>query len=1062
MHEQETITEPETRCPRRRLRWALLVLLLLTIGALGLVWAMREKLATDYIESELVSRGVQASYEVKRIGYGSQILENVVIGDPARPDAVIRRLEVGIALGLYGPEIGTITARGVRLYGRIVDGKVSLGQIDRLLPEPTGAPFALPNQRIDVADAAIALETPAGLVVLALAGRGNLADGFRGQMAMAARELEIGGCAIAAPRANVAVAVDDLRPSLRGPVEAQTLRCGDVQAERPRSALALTLAPAVDSWRGGGALRLDSLVSGPNRLADIEGRLTFAGDAARTQGRADLRAGAFETEGARTALARMYGPYALSLDRGEALFSGDVEAAGLRLGNAALDGVLASLGGAGGTPLGPIAESLTDAVVQAGRERMEMRARAWLAAGPGRGAVRVNALRLTGTGGARLLVDGGSGATFFWPANRLRLDGDFALSGGGFPETRFTLRQASADAPLEGVGRIAPIRAGEASLTLGEIEFGAAPDGDTRFRAVARLDGPFSGGRVRGLVLPLAGRFGAGGFALGESCVAVGFEALEVQNLRLGAARLPLCPEGRAMLWQGPGGALQGGAQVAALRFAGRLGSSPITLAATRLQVGPAGFTASDFAARLGGAEAVNRLDITSLAGRFEGGGMAGDFEGLAGDLAAVPLLIGEGAGSWRFAGGELVADGAINLADREEEARFHPLVSRDFRLVISGSDVAATGTLVHPQSGAQVARATIAHDLSTGAGNAVLDVADLRFRPGFQPEMLTPLTVGVVALVDGAVTGQGRIAWDENDVRSTGAFETQGMNLAAPFGPVQGLSTRIEFTDLLGLVTAPGQVARVDLIQAGIDVLDGEIRYHLQPDYRVAIEGARWPFSGGVLDLEPTVLDFSRETTKYLTFRVNGLDAARFVAQMDFGNISATGTFDGVIPMRFDANGSGFIQNGRLSARSEGGTLSYIGELTDQDLGTYGVLAFNALKSLRYDKFDLTLNGALDGEFITVIDLDGIARDPGSTTLPGSGGIAQMVAGRVLNQLARIPFEFNIRIQGQFRSLFATAQSFSDPTLLIQSVLPDRLIDAAIPTESDNNVQDEESEPVR
>jgi hypothetical protein len=287
-------------------------------------------------------------------------------------------------------------------------------------------------------------------------------------------------------------------------------------------------------------------------------------------------------------------------------------------------------------------------------------------------------------------------------------------------------------------------------------------------------------------------------------------------------------------------------------------------------------------------------------------------------------------------------------------------------------------------------------------------------------------------------------------------------MNLAAPFGPVEGLTTRIEFTDLLGLTSAPGQRAHVDRIQAGIDVLDGDIRFQLQPDYRVAIEGARWPFSGGLLDLEPTVLDFSRETTKYLTFRVTGLDAARFVEQMEFSNIAATGTFDGIIPMQFDEEGAGHILGGRLSARSDGGTLSYVGELTDRDLGAYGILAFNALKSLRYSRFALTLNGELDGEFITVIDLDGIARDPAGTTVPGGGGIAGLVVGRVFRQISRIPFEFNITIQGQFRSLIATTRSFSDPTPLIESVLPQLLREREQNREQrENDVQDEESEPV-
>ena len=157
------------------------------------------------------------------------------------------------------------------------------------------------------------------------------------------------------------------------------------------------------------------------------------------------------------------------------------------------------------------------------------------------------------------------------------------------------------------------------------------------------------------------------------------------------------------------------------------------------------------------------------------------------------------------------------------------------------------------------MALATIDHDLGSGAGQAVLDVPELRFSPGgLQPDTLTPLTVGVVALVDGALTGQGRIEWSARGVRSTGSFATDDMDLAAPFGPVEGLATRIEFTDLLGLTSAPGQEARIRLIRAGIDVYDGVVRYQLRPNYHVAIESARWPLAGGTLTLEPTVLDFS------------------------------------------------------------------------------------------------------------------------------------------------------------------------------------------------------------
>ena len=76
------------------------------------------------------------------------------------------------------------------------------------------------------------------------------------------------------------------------------------------------------------------------------------------------------------------------------------------------------------------------------------------------------------------------------------------------------------------------MQAGGARLALGDIAFAAGADGSTRFRTTAVLDGPFSGGRVAGLSLPLTGRFGRGGFTLGERCVTASFRALQVQSLR--------------------------------------------------------------------------------------------------------------------------------------------------------------------------------------------------------------------------------------------------------------------------------------------------------------------------------------------------------------------------------------------------------------------------------------------------------------------------------------------------------------------------------------------------
>ncbi|MGZ8282457.1 MAG: intermembrane phospholipid transport protein YdbH family protein [Allosphingosinicella sp.] len=1059
MEKQDDPQQERRRRRPRGWRLALILLALLVVVAVAVVWSVRVQLATRYVESELARRGVRATYEISQVGLRTQVLENLVIGDPRRPDAVIRRVEIGVRIGLTGPQIGLIRARGVRMRGRVVGGRLRLGDIDKLLPPPTGLPFRLPDQDVDVEDAAIALDTPAGQVALGLAGRGNLADGFRGQLAMVSRGLGVGDCRIERPRALVAVGVDDLRPSFRGPLAMRSLRCGnDLAAVRPLFALNATLTPALDGWRGETAMRVARLEAGPPRLSAIEGRLTFRGDLRRTAGRVDIATGPAAADVFRAARTRFVGSYAVSGQGGDLALNGEVGVGGFALRPDAAAGIAGALRAAEGTPFGPIGDALAGAVLRAVRGGGDATAQVRLVNGRGFAALRLGQLRYATASGARFAADGGRGITYYWPSETLRVDGDFALSGGGFPDARFGLRQATPGGAIEGSGRVGAMRAGDARLALDAISFIARPGGVTTFRTALLADGPLGGGRVAGLTLPLSGRFGPDGLALGEGCAPVAFRSLEIDQLRFGPSRLPLCPTGRALVWQARGGPVQAGAELRGPRLAGRLGQSPLLIASDRVRVGLDGFVANSLAMRLGPAAAFNRLDIATLSGRFVPQGVTGAFAGLSGKLASVPLRVDQGDGRWQYLGGDLLMQGGLRLTDAVDPIRFRPMTSDDFRLTLADNRIHANGWFEHPDSGTRITRATVDHDLATGAGAALLDVEGLAFTETFQPDAITPLTIGVVALVNGTVNGQGRIEWDSRGTRSTGTFSTADMDLAAPFGPVEGLSTSIRFTDLLGLTSAPGQVAEMDLVRAGVDVYDGHLTYQIQPNYHVAIESGRWPFAGGELFLQPTVLDFSQPSTKYITFRVVGLDAAAFIQQMEFSNISATGTFDGLIPMEFDIRG-GRIVGGRMSARPPGGNLAYIGELTEQDLGAYGNLAFQALKALRYDRFDLSLDGALDGEFLTIIDLDGIARDPEMTSLPSGSGIAEMIAGRVFRQVARIPFEFNIRIQGQFRALIATARSFEDPTPLIQSVLPEMLRNQSINV---NDVQNDESEPVQ
>ncbi|MCH4554279.1 intermembrane phospholipid transport protein YdbH family protein, partial [Aestuariibaculum lutulentum] len=91
-------------------------------------------------------------------------------------------------------------------------------------------------------------------------------------------------------------------------------------------------------------------------------------------------------------------------------------------------------------------------------------------------------------------------------------------------------------------------------------------------------------------------------------------------------------------------------------------------------------------------------------------------------------------------------------------------------------------------------------------------------------------------------------------------------------------LSTTLQFTDLLNLESAPGQVATIKSVNPGVAANDGTIRYQTLPGNRVRIEGGEWPFAGGRRTLLPTLLDFSTDQVRRMTFRIRGAAADQFL----------------------------------------------------------------------------------------------------------------------------------------------------------------------------------------
>jgi hypothetical protein len=1019
-----TESEPDIARPsrRRRIRFRLGIALGLLLVVLAGLWLVRKPVAEHFIDDALSRADVPARYVIEDIALGHQRLTDIVVGDPAHPDLVADWVEVQTSVDFGGARVTGVRAGHVRARGRVVNGALSLGSLDRLIPKGKGGAFRLPAIQLDLQDGRLRLEAPQGVVGLKASGDGRLDGGFQGQVAAISERIASGACtadkAVAALRIDIRS--DAIR--LRGPVRAGEAGCNGSGASRFRADIDAALAPGFDRWNGHANLAADRATAPSLSAEVIAGSLGFAGTARSIQGTARLTADRLSGGGIAGQAAAIDGAYRYADAKGA--FTGKAQ-----VGRAALPATMRarflSWGSSGaGTPIAPLAAQLAGAL-DAARREFALSAELSAATDGGKGAVKLSRLLAVAESGASVTLTSRDGAQIVWPNGGVTVRGDLVAGGGGLPDLSAHLDQQRAGAPVTGTATMEPYEAGGARLALATVRFSAGLDGRTRIDSEATLSGPLPGGAVEGLRLPLLAQWdGRGNLAVNPACAPVAIARLRLSGLDARGFQSQLCPVDGAMV-RIAGGRIGGGATARDLRLNGALGGSPLALAAGQatLRLGERRFLLDRVAVRIGTPDRLTRLDVATLDGSYASG-LGGKFGDAGGQIGAVPLILSQAAGTWRMEKGRLLVGGALKVADAAPDPRFKQMAGRDVSLTLADNRIAATGRLTTADGAVKVADVAIMHNLSSGAGSADIGVTGLTFAKGFQPDALTPLTYGVIADVVGIVTGNGHIAWTPQAVTSNGAFRTQNANLAAAFGPVTGLSGEIRFTDLLGMVSAPDQVATVKTIDTGIAVSDGIVHYQLLGPARIQVADARWPFAGGHLDLAPTLLDFADPGGRHLTFRLTAVDAAQFLQQFDFKNLNATGVFDGTLPMIFDASG-GRIEKGELHVRPGGGTLAYVGEVSKADLGTWGNIAFDALKSLRYRNLDLTLNGPLAGEVITEAHFAGVSQGQGTKS------------NFLIRRLQRLPFVFNVKIRAPFRSLLNSAQGFYDPTLLVKRNLP-------------------------
>jgi hypothetical protein len=929
------------------------------------LYATRRNIAEEALNHWLRSHGVQGQVEVRGFS-ASAATGRIVIGDPADPDLVIPRAELG-----YGLSGGSLTVRSVTLFqpslrARLHAGRLSLGALDPLVEafrkRPAEAGASAP--RIVVQDGRVALATDAGALALrgdALLEKGRLtqltAVSAPARLSAGGATAEIGAGRLRIQRAGERVALTFDAPAQRIKGPAVTVENGRLQvaAQAPYPDGVLNAAPvsahgelfaarlgahgqvlekglltaAFDGTVSGGFpdLALAGRARGDLRA---EGGQAGGGHAGPIRANLDVRDLRWTRKGGDMVSANASGRAQLDsyvgenlrLSRVDLLAQGPVSfgRSGLSL---QLRGSAAGRGAWTGLPRPLKGETDSMAAVKRAARGFRFQAPTVVA------TVAGQRRRLALPQPARIAPDSGGLVTVAQRGAGWRL----TSAGGGLPKAEADLdRVVFAGGGVSAHGRV------RASLTLEPME-GAEVDAAGTLRLANGVTA-FTGARCA--------RFAIARLAFGQN----------------DARRLAgeLCPVGRPMLTIGNGWRIAGAARGA---------SAEVPFLQAKLSDASGALDlSSDARGVLGSRMSLARGTVTDLAParRFNPVGLTGD-----------ALLSG---GVWR--GGAVLSDPA----------------------------------------GHALARLDLRHEMASGRGSVEIATGGLSFQPGgLQPAALSPMAAPLGSPVEGEAAFQGRFDWTPAAVASHGVLDVPRLDFVSPAGKVSGLVGHIVFDSLAPLHAQPGQTLRVAEIAspAGL-VRDASVVFALDAK-ALTVGGGQASVAGGQVRIEHLELPLAPGTPIKGVLDLDGVQLHDLVEASPFGDrVDLQARVSGRIP--FEAQGTrvrvtqGVIhatEPGRLSIQREALTgVAADGAVTTSTAAgvpapaaapgadTFTDFAYQAMENLAFSTLEASVDSRPDGRLAVLFHIIGKHDPPQKQEIRLS--LSDLIARRFLDKKLPLP----------------------------------------------------------
>lgn len=344
----------------------------------------------------------------------------------------------------------------------------------------------------------------------------------------------------------------------------------------------------------------------------------------------------------------------------------------------------------------------------------------------------------------------------------------------------------------------------------------------------------------------------------------------------------------------------------------------------------------------------------------------------------------------------EAVREGRIERLDLAD-ARLRLDVAKDGSLRIAGypltgsaaagGDAGATdgGTFAIPIDTIQLGDTAVSLVTPRGTANGTLRLTMTRdgalhrgqatlTAPAKGLPVLTHWTgAGTIAETVGTLTAKARLTWDGTAMKAQGDLLLA--DLAGRFGPVSagGINGVLSLSSLFPPVVAPGQTLAVKLLDVGLPLTDGTVRFGYGTKGQLSVERAEWHWAGGVLRADPFAIDpvAPRGT---VTLRAERVHLGPMLAMVAVDGLEASGTVSGRLPVRIGFD-TVHLDGGLLEADAPG-TLRYDPEnppgFLKGEEGSPTALLMGALTDFRYDTLTATVDGQAGGELAVGIAIRG------------------------------------------------------------------------------------------